>query len=116
MPPKPAIRDSDPRDGLALREQDLTVTLRIRVQPRAGRDQVAGLRGGALLVRLSAPPVEGAANAALLRLLGKTLGLAPWACELVRGQRGRDKLVRLAGVTAETVRERLRQALPSENP
>jgi uncharacterized protein len=56
------------------------VTLRVRVQPRASRDALAGEREGALVVRLTAPPVEGAANEALARFLGRTLGVAPSAC------------------------------------
>ncbi|HLA76654.1 MAG TPA: DUF167 domain-containing protein [Vicinamibacteria bacterium] len=103
---------SDPT-GPELREQDAAVTLRVRVQPRAAKDGVSGVREGALCVRLTAPPVEGEANAALLRFLGKAVGVPPSACELLRGQHGRDKLVRVSGVTAAAVRERLRDWLPA---
>jgi len=79
------------------------VTLRVRVQPRASRDAIAGERAGALLVRLTAPPVEGAANAALLRLVARALGVPPSSIEILRGATGRDKLLRIAGVAAGAV-------------
>ena len=80
----------------------------MRVQPRASRDGLGGVREGALVVRLTAPPVEGAANAALLKLLAKVLGLPPSALELLRGQSGRDKLVLARGLDAATARAALR--------
>ncbi len=93
--------------GLELREADGVVTLAVRVQPRAARDAIVGQRAGALVVRLTSPPVEGAANAALVRFLAAALGLPASAVELVRGARGRDKLLRLRGTTAAAVRARL---------
>jgi len=86
--------------------------LRVRVQPRASRDALAGTREGALLVRLTAPPVDGQANAALARLLARTLGLSLSAVELVRGGSGRDKLVHLRGLDRESARQRLLAQLP----
>jgi hypothetical protein len=82
-------------------------TLRVRVSPRARRDEVAGEREGALVVRLTAPPVDGQANAALVRLLARRLGLPPSAVEIVQGAQGRDKVCRLGGLAAEDVRARL---------
>jgi uncharacterized protein len=84
----------------------------VRVQPRASRDALAGIREGALLVRLTAPPVAGAANAALLRLLGQALGLPAKAVELRQGATGREKVVRLHGLDVASVRERLLAQLP----
>ena len=83
------------------------MTFRVRVQPRAAREELAGERSGALLVRLTAPPVEGAANAALLKLMAKTLCVAPSAITLLRGRTRRDKLLHVDGVGAATVRARL---------
>jgi len=68
---------------------------------------VVGVEGGALKVRLSAPPVEGAANRALVKLLAKALGVARSRVEIVRGARSRNKLVRVAGLRAEELRARL---------
>lgn len=86
-----------------IREAGGFVTVRVRVQPRASRDLVGGSRGQALLVRLTAPPVEGAANDALARVLGKALGVPASAVQLVHGASGRDKLVRIQGATAAQV-------------
>ncbi len=93
--------------GLEIREQDGAVTLRVRVQPRASQNALGGERAGALVVRLTAAPVEGAANDSLVRFIGKTLGLAPSAVEIVRGAAGRDKLLRIAGRSVAEVRARL---------
>jgi uncharacterized protein (TIGR00251 family) len=79
------------------------VSVRVRVQPRASRDAITGERDGALVVRLTAPPVEGAANEALVRLIGKALGLPPSAVRILRGEAGRDKLVHIRGARAEDV-------------
>jgi len=89
--------------SLELREADGGVTFRVRVTPRASRDEVKGEREGALAVRLVAPPVEGAANEALARFLGRALGIAPSSVAIVRGGAQRTKLVRVMGVTAEAV-------------
>jgi len=97
-------------NALDLRESEDGVTLKVRVQPRASRDGFAGERDGALVVRLTAPPVEGAANQALVRLLGKALGLAPSALRIVGGATGRNKVVAVAGLDAAAVRARLAEA------
>lgn len=83
------------------------VVFRVRVQPRAGRDEVAGVEGGALKVRLTAPPVEGRANEACLRLLAERLGLPRRRLALVAGERGRDKLVRAEGLDEAALRRAL---------
>ena len=93
--------------GLDLRTSGALLTLRVRVQPRASKDALGGEREGALVVRLTAPPVEGAANEALARFLGKTLGVAPSAVRVVSGASGRNKVVSVAGLDAATARERL---------
>lgn len=77
----------------------LSTTLDIRVQPRASRDEIVGWRGGALVVRLTAPPVEGRANEALRKLLAKRLRIAPSRVEVVRGAASRDKVVRFSGLS-----------------
>jgi uncharacterized protein (TIGR00251 family) len=85
--------------GLDVRATAEGVTLRVRVKPRSSRDAIEGVREGALIVRLTAPPVEGAANAALARVIAKALRLPPSAVRLARGAKGRDKLVEIAGVS-----------------
>jgi uncharacterized protein (TIGR00251 family) len=82
--------------------------VRVRVQPRARRDEIVGERAGALLVRVTAPPAEGRANDALRRLVAKAAGIPPSRAEVVRGRTSREKLLRLEGVAATDVAERLR--------
>lgn len=67
----------------------------IRVTPNAKRTGLAGIRGGHLLVRLQAPPVDGKANAALERLLAKVCGVSRAAVRIERGESARDKSVRI---------------------
>ena len=93
--------------ALDLRESASGMTLRVRVQPRAARDELAGERDGALVVRLKAPPLEGAANQALARFLGKALEVPPSAVRIVRGASGRNKRVAVAGIDVATARARL---------
>jgi len=93
--------------SLDIDERDGAVTLRVKVQPRASRDELAGARDGVLVVRLTAPPVDGAANEALTRLLGRVLGTAPSAVRIVAGARGRQKRVAVEGLDAATARTRL---------
>ena len=75
--------------------------------PRAGRSGVAGLRDGALLVRLAAAPVDGAANAELIALLAKTLHIPKRDITIVAGERSRSKRIRIAGVDREQALARL---------
>ena len=81
--------------------------LPLRVQPHASRDEIVGWQNGALRVRVTAPPVDGAANAAISSLLAEALRVPPSAISVVRGARGRDKLLRIAGLDAAELRTRL---------
>jgi uncharacterized protein (TIGR00251 family) len=79
----------------------------VRVIPRARRDEIAGERDGRVLVRLTAPPVEGAANAALCKLVAGRVGVAVRRVSVVRGQASRDKVVRVDGVSEQELRSLL---------
>jgi uncharacterized protein (TIGR00251 family) len=79
----------------------------VRVQARARRDEIAGERDGALLVRVTAPPVEGRANEAVRKLLARRLGLSPGRIAVVRGRGSRDKLVEVEGMDADGLRRSL---------
>jgi uncharacterized protein (TIGR00251 family) len=81
--------------------------LAIRVQPRAKRTEVAGERGGAVVIRGSAPPVDGRANAAVTRLIAERLSVPRSAVEIVRGHGTRDKQVRVDGMSADQIRAAL---------
>jgi uncharacterized protein (TIGR00251 family) len=75
--------------------------------PRAARSEIIAVAGGALRVRLAAPPHEGRANAALIALVADALGVAPRAVELVRGASSRHKLLRVRDVSPAEARRRL---------
>jgi uncharacterized protein (TIGR00251 family) len=79
----------------------------VRVQPRAKRDEVVGERAGAVVIRVSAPPVDGKANAALCRFVAARAGVARSAVSVVRGESARDKLLRVDGIDAEDLRAAL---------
>ncbi len=81
--------------------------LSLRVQPLASRNAVVGWTADILKIRLTAPPVEGAANAACLDFLAKLLDLSPSRLEILRGNRSRDKVIRITGLTQDEVRARL---------
>jgi len=98
---------------LFLKESATGVTFAVKVIPRASRNEIAGVEGEALRVRLTAPPVEGAANAALLAFLAEVLGVPKRDVRLVSGQTSRRKVVAVAGLTAEEVQERLNRATTS---
>src|SRR5205809_1781208 len=83
------------------------VTISIRVQPRASRNAVVGWTGDTLNIRLTAPPVEGAANSACLALLADLLSLPQSQLEILRGERSRNKVVQITGLTRDEVRARL---------
>jgi len=83
------------------------VRIEIRVVPRASRSGLDGVRDGRLLVRVTAPPVEGAANEAALAVIAGALGVPRRALRLVSGEMARNKVVEIASVDAATVRARL---------
>ncbi len=89
-----------------IREDESRLIVSVRVTPRARRNTLA-LEGDTLRAWLTAPPVEGAANAALLALLAERLGLPKRAVTLLRGESSRVKLVAIEGISAETFRQRL---------
>lgn len=79
------------------------VRLSVHVQPRASRREIAGLHGDALKVRLTSPPVEGAANEELIELLANTFAVSPRAINIVAGQHSRSKIVEIEGITEQAV-------------
>jgi uncharacterized protein (TIGR00251 family) len=84
----------------------------IRVTPRAGRTAFAGVRDGTILVRLAAPPVEGAANDALVAFLADSLHLPKRHVTIVSGGHSRTKRIVVSGVRAREVNDRLAPLLP----
>jgi uncharacterized protein (TIGR00251 family) len=83
------------------------VRLRVRVQPRASRTEIAGVLGEELRVRLQAPPVDGAANEALVRFLAETLGVPRSAVTIVSGLSSRSKSLAIEGIAPPEAGRRL---------
>jgi uncharacterized protein (TIGR00251 family) len=90
-----------------LRDEAGGVVLEIMVQPRASRTRVVGEHDGRLKLQLAAPPVEGEANQALIEFLARALSVRKADVVIQRGQAGRRKTVRVAGVSAAQVRAAL---------
>src|SRR5437867_884220 len=84
------------------------VTLSLRVQPRASRNAVVGWTGDTLKIRLAAPPVEGAANAACLKFLADLLDFPSSHIEILKGARSHNKVVQITGLSQEEVYARLK--------
>ena len=90
-----------------IRETAAGVEIDIRVIPRARKTGLGGVRDGALLVRLAAPPVDNAANDTLNRFLCDLLHVPIRAIRIISGERGRRKRVAIAGISADEVRRRV---------
>ena len=90
--------------------------LNVRVVPRAGRNQIQGVLGDALKVRLQAPPVEGRANRALVEFLAEQLDISSTRVRLVAGSSSRNKRILVAGVDEVTLRRKLGIGLSSAPP
>lgn len=85
-------------------EEEGAITFEVRVVPRASQTVAAGAHGGALKVRVAAPPVDGAANEELTRFLAREFGLPARAVEIVSGHASKTKRVRARGATAAQLR------------
>lgn len=81
--------------------------LRVHIVPNAKNDSVVGKHGDAVKIKLRAPAVEGKANAALISFLAEQLNISRHAIALERGQKSRDKLIRVEGLSQEEVSNRL---------
>jgi uncharacterized protein len=81
--------------------------IRVRLTPRAARERIAAGDGDSYLVRVTAPPVDGRANDALCRLIARRAGIAPSRVTLLRGAKGREKVLSVEGIDAATLHERL---------
>lgn len=86
-----------------VREENGGVLIRVRVVPRASKNELAGLVDGALRVRLAAPPVEGAANRACLEFMAGVLSVPKSRLKIVMGETSRSKVIFVAGMTRDQV-------------
>jgi uncharacterized protein (TIGR00251 family) len=83
--------------------------LSVRIQPRASRNGIVLMESGGIKIRLTAPPVDGAANEALVRFLADTLSVPRYQVEIVTGHTSRDKIVRVTGMEQEEAERVLNQ-------
>lgn len=86
-----------------LQETAAGVIIQLQIQPRSSRNQFVGLQGDAVKIKLTSPPVEGAANKACCAYLAKLFGIAKGSVELVAGEKSRKKRVLLHGLDIQTV-------------
>jgi uncharacterized protein (TIGR00251 family) len=86
-------------------ESNGRVRFAVHVQPRAAKTEIAGIHGDALKIRLNAPPVDGAANEALVKFLADTFAVARRDVRIVAGETSRSKIVEVEGITERAVRE-----------
>ena len=86
--------------------------LRVRLTPKGGRNALVRREGDVLYARVAAPPVDGAANRALIALLAETLDIARSRITFQSGQTSRDKVLRVEGLDADTLSARLEAVLP----
>ena len=84
-------------------QDDRGITFTVRIVPRASSSEIVGEHDGALRIRIAAPPVEGAANRELVRVLAKRLKVPQNAVEIISGTSSRNKVIRLKGVTASAL-------------
>ena len=91
-----------------LREQPDGVLLSIKLQPRASANEIGAPLGDELRIKVTAPPVDAAANEALIKLLAGKLDCARGRVELVRGHKSRHKVLKLHGFTTEEVLQKLK--------
>jgi uncharacterized protein (TIGR00251 family) len=90
---------------MTIREHDGAVSFDVLVQPRASRPKVGPVHDGRLKIAVTSPPVDGEANAAVIELVAKSLGIARSAIEVIGGATSRRKTLRIAGVTRAAIEE-----------
>ena len=93
-------------------QRGAALLLSVRTVPRSGRNAIDGVHGDALRVRVAAAPVDGAANEAVIDVLASALGVAPSALEIVRGNRSRNKIVSIRGLSRDDLEKHLNRVCP----
>ena len=82
-------------------------TLKVRVQPKSSRNQIGGFENGTLRLRVTAPPTKGKANAGVIALVAKTLGVSKSRLDIIRGHGSKDKVVSIDTLTEQEARRRI---------
>jgi uncharacterized protein (TIGR00251 family) len=99
------------RDQVSLKEKDGGVVIPVRVQPRAAHASIAGAHGGALKLKITAPPVDGEANRACTRMLSDLFRIAPSRIQILNGHKDKNKVFLLEGVSVPEIENRLQEVL-----
>ena len=86
-------------------EKDGAVSFDVRVVPRSSRSEIVGQHDGTLKIRLASPPVDGAANAELVKLLAKYLGVAKSDVEIVNGETSKNKRIKITNLSKSEIEE-----------
>jgi uncharacterized protein len=94
---------------IPIRDTSQGATFSVKVHPRAKKNAIAGEFGDALKLALTAPPVDGAANAACIKFLAEVLDVPRSSVTIAAGETGRQKVIRIAGLTAAQVQQRLQE-------
>lgn len=84
-------------------ESNGSITFSVRVVPRASKSEIVGEHDGALKVRIASPPVDGAANSELIKLLAKEFGVSKSNVDIIAGQTSKTKQIRITGITAAQI-------------
>jgi len=92
---------------ISIRESDSGATFNIKVHPRANKNAITGELGDALKVSLTTPPIDGRANSACIEFFAKLLKVPRSSVTIASGQTSRNKVIRVAGVSTQYVRDRL---------
>ncbi len=96
---------------IPIKESAGSITFQVKVHPRAKKDALTGVHGDALKLALTAPPVEGRANEAVVEFFADLLRLPRSSVTIAAGQTSRNKVVRITSITADALRQRLEQSL-----
>jgi uncharacterized protein (TIGR00251 family) len=88
-------------------EPSASATLTIRIQPRSSRNGIVMMEDGSLKIRLTAPPVDGAANEALIKFLAETLVVSKSQVQIVTGHSSREKIIRINGISLQEAKRLL---------
>lgn len=91
-----------------LNESGDGVSFKVKVQPKASKNEICGQIGDSVKIRLTAPPVDGAANEALVQFLAKTFKVAKGRVEIVSGHTGRNKIIKISGVSVNEIEKVLK--------
>ena len=92
---------------LKIREVENYVTFSVRVQPRSSKNEICGIYGDAIKIKLTSPPVEGEANEGLIKFLSDILKISKGQIEIIGGHKSRTKSIKITGVTKEKVADLL---------